>query len=188
MDEKKQAVFFNGLRIGAGVFLAILLLTLYVRIETLGHAAIYAATWVTFIHLCIGEYVLVRYCHAQTGMQNSLDLLGFVFLVCGSLAFVSPALWCAFFGGLFALAVVKYMVVQRTTSEEFLKKYAREKALLESPAVIGLAILALVLDYLPPRSVSARIVELGILTITTAFAIWMIAIRHAYRKISGTVR
>lgn len=180
--EKHQFVF-NILRIIIGIGCAIMLILLYHRIDTLSSAAIYAATWVTFLHICIGEYVFVRYLHANSPIQNAIDLMATIFLLAGILAFASPALWCALFGGLFALAVTKYLILARDTEDPIVKKYAREKVLWESPSVLGMTILAIVLDQLPPHSTAARLLQIGILAITILFAIWMIIIRNAYRHV-----
>lgn len=174
----------NGLRMATGIAACVLMVSLYGRISDLGNASIYAASWVTFLHVCVGEYVLVRYLHARSHVQNVLDLLAAVFLVAGILSFASPSLWCAFFGGLFALAVTKYLLVVRSTRDPALKRYAREKVHWESPAVVGLALLAVVLDQLPPKGTAAHALQVGILCATAGFAIWMIAIRHAYRRIA----
>lgn len=174
----------NGLRIASGIAAGVFLVLLYGRITDFGSASLYAATWVTYLHVCIGEYVLVRYLHARSPIQNALDLLAGVFLVAGTLSFTSPALWCAFFGGLFALAVTKYLLVARETSDPDVKRYAREKVRWETPAVVGLAVLAVVLDSLSTKSTAAPLLQIVILVATTAFAIWMIGIRHAYRHVA----
>jgi hypothetical protein len=62
-------------------------------------------------------------------------------------------------------------------------RYAREKVHWESPAVVGFAALAVVLDQLPANSTAAHGLQLGVLCATAAFAVWMIAIRHAYQSV-----
>ena len=167
----------------AGIGIAALLVFMYPRIETFGDAAMYAASWVTFLHVCVGEFVLVRYLHARAGIQIGIDALAFVFLAAGCASFTSTALWCALFGAVLALAVIKYMLVEGSVDVTELRQYAREKVRWESPAVIGLTVIAVAVDRLPPRSAAERILEIGILCATTGFAVWMIGFRHAYRRV-----
>jgi len=173
------------LRVAAGVGGAVLLVVLWGQIEDFGSAAIYTATWITFLHVCVGEYVLVRYLDARSSLQNVLDLLAAIFLFAGVLSFTSPALWCAFFGGVFALAVTKYLIVERGAVDVDLKRYVREKIRWESPSVVILALVAVVLDQVSPRSSAAHLLQLGILIGTAAFAVWMIGVRHAYRRVTA---
>ena len=180
---KRHENALNVLRIAGGVGGVILLVLQHGRISGFGSAAIYAASWITFLHICIGEYVLVRYLDARSTVQDALDLLAAVFLVAGILSFTSPALWCAFFGGVFALAVTKYLLVARKTGDADVRRYAREKVVWETPAVVALAVLAVVIDKLPPRGTAAYLLQLIILCGTAGFAVWMIGIRHAYRRV-----
>ena len=173
----------NGLRMAGGMGGTILLILLHRQISGFGSAAIYSATWITFLHICIGEYVLIRYLHARSVVQTALDLLAAVFLLAGIVSFTSPSLWCAFFGGVFALAVTKYLLVARKTGDADVRRYAREKVVWETPAVVALAVLAVVIDKLPPRGTAAYLLQLIILCGTAGFAVWMIGIRHAYRRV-----
>lgn len=156
----------------------VLLVVLHGRIADFGSAAIYAASWITFLHVCLGEFILVRYLDARSTVQNALDLLAAVFLAAGIVCFMSPALWCAFFGAVFAMAVTKYLLVGRDTDRAEVRRYVREKVFLETPAVVGLAALAVVIDRLPPRSAATYLLQLAILIATTAFAVWMVAVRQ----------
>jgi hypothetical protein len=100
------------------------------------------------------------------------------------LTFASAALWCAFFAGVFAIAVTKYLLVERSAQQEELARYAREKVRWESPAVVGFAILAVVLDQLPEGSTASVVVEIALLVASALFAVWMIGIRHIYRSVA----
>lgn len=182
MPIYRSDTLLNILRFALAAGCAALLFILHGKIVDFGSAAVYAASWVTFLHLCVGEYVLVRYLHARSAIQNALDLFASAFLVAGILSFSSPELWCSFFGGLFAIAVIKYMLIIHRTRDPVLKKYAREKVQWEMPAVFGLVVLAVILDALPPASPASHLLQLGIFIATTAFAIWIIAIRHSYRQ------
>lgn len=176
------------LQIAGAVGEGILLLSLYARIHNFGSAALYTATWVTFLHICIGEYVFVRHLHARSHIHNALDLLAAIFLTAAILSFPSPALWCAFFSALFAIAVAKYMLVERNTQIEAVLQYTREKIRWELPVVVGLALLAVILDQLPPQASQFHLLQILILFATVAFAIWMIAIRHIYRRVSKAMK
>lgn len=184
MKQRKTAIpVANSLRIMGALGTAILLVLAFNQIETFGNAAIYAATWVTFLHVCVGEFVFVRYLHANSCIQNVLDFIAGIFIVAGVLSISSAALWCAFFGAAFALAITKYMLVERGTAQPSLRRYAREKIRCESPAVGLLVAMALVLDKLPTPSVFARALQVAILVATTGFAIWMIGVRHVYGRL-----
>ncbi len=173
----------TGFRILVGITVSMLLIVKGLHIDSIGASAMYIATWVTFLHLCIGEYVLIRYLHAQSTIQNYIDLLAGLFLIVGVFSITAPALWCAFFAALFSLAVTKYLVIERETTSSKLRKYACDKVRWETPAVIGLIICAVLLHQQPPHTTGAILIQLIILTATTLFAVWMIGIRHAYRRI-----
>jgi hypothetical protein len=174
------------LRITGAVAGMILLVLLYPRIDNFGSAALYTATWVTFLHVCIGEYVFVRYLQARSHIHNVLDFLATIFITGGMLSFTSPALWCAFFSGLFALAVAKYALIERNCHSEHILRYTQEKIRWELPVVIGLAVLSVILDQLPTHAFPSHIMQILILFTSVGFAIWMILIRHIYQRVGRT--
>jgi hypothetical protein len=180
----RETLAFSVFRVGVGVAAVVLLVALFPRVSGLGSGAVYVATWITLLHLCVGEYVLVRFLHARSRVQHALDLMAAVFVLGAVLSFPSTALWCAFLGGVFAIAVTKYLLVERSAQQEELARYAREKVRWESPAVVGFAILAVVLDQLPEGSTASVVVEIALLVASALFAVWMIGIRHIYRSLA----
>ncbi|MFU8780828.1 MAG: hypothetical protein ACNA71_07355 [Kiritimatiellia bacterium] len=170
----------NGLRIAGGAGCTLLLLWVAPRITSPGHALLYLASWVTFLHLSIGVFIFVRHLHAYQKAQQVLDLIAAACLIGGLLSFARPTLWCSFFAALVAVAVLKYTLLYPTQTNPVLKKYVRAKILLEGPAAILLALAAAIFAFgdLP---VWVRLgIQAVILAGTTTFAVWMIFIRRSY--------
>jgi len=173
------------LRITASILILAVLALQFSRIDSFGSALIYAASWIIILHVFIGEYVFVRYLHALSRIQNLLDAFAGLLMLAGFLSFHKSALWCAFLAGAFALAIIKYFLVEQHIELPALKRYAREKILWESPAVCLFSVLAVVIDRLPEGSATVRIIELAILSAAALFAVWMIGIRHIYRRVAS---
>lgn len=128
---------------------------------------------------------MIRYLHAGSSVQRLLDLLVLCLLAGAVLSFTSTSLWCSFFGGAFALAVVKYLLLLlRLPPGAPLTWYIQEKLLWAIPITIGFIFWAMVLDRIAPDGIVRSFVEIGMLTTTTLFAIWMIAIRRIYWRVS----
>ena len=173
----------NSLRLTAGVAGVVLLLLRASAIQTTSHVLLYAATWITFLHILIGVDILIRCLHAYAPIQQGLDILAGIFLGLFLVSFTFPALWAAILAGLVGVAVLKYGLLHFTLKDRFLRGYVREKLLLEGPAVLLLALAAAILWFGDmPRIVTLGI-EMFLLTSTTAFAIWMIFIKKRSRQI-----
>lgn len=171
-------------RVLVAVILGVALILQAGRIDGTGTAAIYAASWIVFLHVLIGEYVFIHYLHAVSRVQQLLDAFAAVLLLGGIFSFQQSALWCAFLAGAFALAITKYLLVEQHIENLALKRYAREKILWESPAVCLFSVLALLIDRLPAGGVFVQMIELVILGAVALFAFWMIGVRHLYRHVA----
>ncbi len=172
------------LRLKAGVLLLILLAALALEVSGTGGWLLYAATWAIVLHVLLGVYVFVMHLHALSRPQWALDGFAFLFLLGAVLSSGNTALWCAFFAGVFALAIVKYLLVAETESSEILQSYAREKIRLETPAVIGFALMAMAAGRLPSESMAVRIMQIAILSCSILFAVYMVGIRRIYREVA----
>ena len=181
--KAKRHTISNGLRIAGGAGCALLLIALAPRITATGHALLYVASWITFLHLCIGVFIFVRHLHAYQKAQQVLDLLAAAFLIGGLLSFTRPALWCSFFAALVALAVLKYTLLYPAQTDPVLKKYVRDKIMLEGPAAILLALAAAILAFGDLPAWLRLGIQAVILAGTTTFAVWMIFIRRCYRQL-----
>ena len=178
----------NGLRLAAGVAGAAVLILLAPTIQTVSHALLYAATWITFLHIALGVDAMVRCLHAYAKVQQALDVVAGALLGGFLVSFTTPALWCGFLAGVIGVAVLKYGLLYRSLHDRVLRRYTREKMLLEGP---GVPLLALVAAILAPGELPA-VVTLGIavflLAGTTAFAVWMIGIKKRYRQLRAYVK
>ncbi len=172
----------NGLRIVAGVICALLLIMRTPHIETFGHMLLYLASWITFLHLSIGVYVLVRYLHAHARSQQILDGIAALLLAGGLLTFTQPVLWTSCFAALVITAVLKYALLYSSCKRPVHRQYIREKLLLETPGGILLALAAGIFGFGDLPHWLQLGLQATILAGTTAFAVWMIFIRCAYRK------
>ncbi|MCC5847391.1 MAG: hypothetical protein JJU29_04780 [Verrucomicrobia bacterium] len=172
------------LRLKAGIALLTLLAVLALEMSGLGAWLLYAATWAIVLHVLLGVYVFVMHLHALSRPQCALDGFAFLFLLGAVLSPRNPALWCAFFAGVFALAIVKYLLVAETESSELLRDYAREKIRLETPAVIGFALMAMAASRLSPESLTMRIMQVSILLCSILFAVYLIGIRRIYQQVT----
>lgn len=182
--ERKQSRLNMLARLVAGGALGVALLLKAPGVDEFGVACLYVASWIILLHVGIGEYVFIRYLHALSRNQQALDALAFVLMLCALLSVENPALWCAFFAGVFSLAIVKYLLVESRTPIENLRRYAREKVRLETPSVLLFAALAVLFNHLPPGHFAARSAALAILAAAAGFAFWMIGVRHVYRRLA----
>lgn len=171
-------------RIPAALLLTGVLVLQWGRVDQMGAAVMYTASWVVLLHVLIGEYVFVRHLHAVSRNQQVLDGFAGLLLLGSLLSFTQPALWCAFLAGAFGLAIAKYLLIERHLDIPALRRYVREKLWLESPSVCLLSGLAVLMNELPTDSLFLRILELLILIAATLFAVWMIGIRHLYRTVA----
>lgn len=170
-------------RLAAGATTGVFLVAQAGRIGRFGTALIYAASWIILLHVMVGEYILVRHLHANSKNQRALDTLAFILFLGGILAFTSAPLWCAFMAGVFALAIVKYVLVEQQTPQPALRQYAREKIRWEAPSVLLFAALAVFMDLRAPREGKLPVAEVAILAASILFAVWMVAVRHIYRRV-----
>ena len=171
------------LRLPMAIGLLALMGVLGRRVPGLGPAIIYLSGWVIVPHVFLGVWVFVRHLKATTPAHTVLDTLAFCFLCFGVLSFRSTAAWCAWFGAVFTLAIVKYVMVTQTDIAPELKRYAREKILLESPAVLLFFLAAFTTFRLPEDAAMHRVLELAILLSSAGFAVYMIFVRRAYHKV-----
>jgi hypothetical protein len=176
------------LRIPAAVVLVAVLGVQFPQVERFGSAVMYAATWIILLHVMVGEYIFIRYLHAVSRVHQLLDAFAALLLLGGVLAFRQAAVWCAFLAGAFALAIVKYLLVEQHIEHPILQRYTREKIAWESPAVCLFSALAVLIDRLPSEGVAIRLIELLILSLAALFAIWMIGIRHLYRQVARDLK
>jgi hypothetical protein len=175
------------LRVVAALVAVALLVYQTIQVEAAGAMIICAATWVVLLHILIGEYVFVRYLHAVSRIQKALDLLAFILLLAAIASVSATALWCAFMAGIFALATAKYLLVERSIDNPALRRYAKEKIVMESPSVLLFTLLALFINY-DREGVTVRAIEIVLLVLALLFAIWMIGIRHIYRRVASAAR
>ena len=172
----------NGLRILAALSCVTILIARAPHIATLGHTLLYAASWVTLVHICFGVYVFTRYLRAYSHTQQVLDSIAAALLASGLFLFTRPAIWSACLAAFTAMAVIKYVLLYSNTKEPALRHYIRDKILLETPGAIlvGLAAGIFAFGDLPHWLLLG--LQTALLAGTTTFAIWMIFIRRAYHK------
>ena len=172
----------NSLRcLGAVACMAILLVRA-TRIATLGHALLYAASWVTFLHICCGVYVFVRHLRAYSHAQQMLDAVAAGLLAANVFFFTRPAIWSACLAAFTVVAITKYALLYPRAQDTSHRRYIRSKILLETPGAILLGLTAGIL-FLGDLPVWLALgLQAALLATTTTFAIWMIFIRRAYRK------
>lgn len=163
----------------AGLFL---ILCLQSRMPDGASLRLYLATWVIVPHVFLGVWVFVRFLRATNPVHTFLDVAALIFLLQGALHIHAPAAWCAWFGGVFTVAILKYALTLRSGIPEDLKHYSRMKIRLESPAVGGFFLAAALFAALPSSSPALPILEGGILFASLAFAVYMIALRRAYHR------
>ena len=172
----------NVLRMLAAIACIMILLGRAPHIETLGHTLLYAASWITFLHICFGVYVFVRYLHAYSHAQQVLDTIAAGLLGACLFFFTRPTLWSAALAAFTGVAVIKYVLLYTKTSEPSLRHYIRDKLLLETPAAILVGLTASIFAFGDLPSWLTLGLQAALFAGTTAFAIWMIFIRHAYQK------
>ncbi|AKJ63432.1 hypothetical protein [Kiritimatiella glycovorans] len=168
---------------GAGVALAAaLMIPAWAEVDRAGTLALYAATWILLAHLVLGVYVLLRFLDAKDDTHNAMDAMGAVFLYGAVLSVGNTSLWCAFWGGVFAIAVMKYLILLKHWPNTELRDYIREKLRIEAPAVPLAAVFAVVSERIPADDPVRLALEVFLLAAAIGTAVWMIAIRRLYGK------
>ena len=172
----------NGLRILAALACVIILIARAPYIENLGHTLLYAASWITFIHIGFGVYVFARYLHAYEKSQQVLDAMAAGLLATCLFFFIHPAIWSACLATFITIAVIKYILLYSKRKDAILRRYIRSKILLEAPGAILVGLTAGIFAFgdLPNWLILG--LQTALLAGTTAFAAWMIFIRRAYQK------
>lgn len=138
------------------------------------------AGWVIVPHVFLGVWVFIRFLKATTLLHTALDTLALLFMTAGILHVDTPAAWSLAFGAVFAVAILKYALTLRANPPADLRRYARDKIRLESPAVACFFIAAALFQRLPPSSSAALLLQGAVLASSMAFAVYMIALRRAY--------
>ena len=179
--EIKNHKLSNILRILAGAACVILLMARAPHIEETGHTLLYAASWVTFIHISFGVYVFVRYLRAYSHAQQVLDAIAAGLLAACLFFFTHPALWSACLTAFTAIAIIKYALLYHGTKTKALRRYIRSKILLETPAGILVGLTAGIFAFGDLPNWLKLGLQAALLVGTTAFAAWMIFIRRAYQ-------
>ncbi len=172
----------NSLRILAAVTCVIILIARAPRIEQLGHTLLYAASWITFLHICFGVYVFVRYLHAYSRAQSVLDAIAAGLLATCLFFFPYPIIWSTCLAAFTLVAVIKYALLYNNTKAPTLRQYIRSKILFETPAAILVGLTASIFAFGDLPHWLKLGLQAALLAGTTAFAIWMIFIRRAYQK------
>lgn len=171
-------------RVPAALFLIALMAYQAGRVDGLTPALLYLSGWVIVPHVFVGVWVFVRYFRAFGLAHNILDLLAFVFLSLGLTSFHSPFAWCAWFGLVFSLAMLKYILVARGPHPPCLKRYALMKLRVETPAVVCFFLLALAAWSRPGSNTLYGFVSAGVFVSSSLFAVWMILHKRVYHKLA----
>lgn len=171
-------------RLPAAIVLLALMAMQAGRVEGLAPTLLYLSGWVIVPHVSVGVWVFVRFFKAYDTTHTVLDALAFVFFILGLTAFHSPFAWCAWFGLVFSLAMLKYVLVSRDPHPLRLKQYALMKLRIEAPAVVCFFLLALIAWLQPDFTVLHVLIASGVFVSSTLFALWMIAYKRVYQKLA----
>jgi hypothetical protein len=171
------------LRFAAGVLLLIWLAFRAFQPLEPGEAWILAASFSIVGHLLIGVWVFLHKLRAVSPWHRTADGFAFLFLFAAAASTANTPLWCAFFAGLFAVAILKYRQCCEENLPEPLKDYAREKIRLEAPAVVLFALAALVTARLPETHPVYQGIQIALFISAALFAVYLILIRQIYRKL-----
>ena len=172
----------NSLRMLAGVACVIILIARAPAIETLGNTLLYAASWITFIHICFGVYVFARYLKAYSHEQHVLDAIAAALLAGCLFFFTHPTLWSACLAAFTGIAVIKYALLLPRKNNATLRRYIRDKILLETPGAILVGLTAGIFAFGDLPNWLKLGLQTALLAGTATFAAWMIFIRRAYQK------
>ncbi len=147
-----------------------------------GEAWILAASFAIVGHLLIGVWVFLHKLKAVSPWHKTADAFAFLFLFAAAASTGNTPLWCAFFAGLFAVAILKYHQCLHADLPEPLKAYCREKIRLEAPAVAAFVLAALVSAHLPETHSLQIKLEATLFFSAALFAVYLILIRRIYRQ------
>ena len=169
------------LRLTAGLLLLLWLTVQAFRSPTPGEAWILAASFAIVGHLLIGVWVFLHKLHATGSWHRTADAFAFLFLFGAVASTANTPLWCAFFAGLFAVAILKYQHCAEAGLSDDLTAYAREKIRLEAPAVVLFVLAALVTARLPEAHPLLLRIEAALFFSAALFAFYLILLRRIYR-------
>ena len=172
----------NSLRLLAALACIIILVARAPYIEKLGHTLLYAASWITFIHICFGVYVFTRFLRAYSHTQQVLDVIAASLLTVCLFFFTRPAIWAACLAAFTAIAIIKYIFLYTRRKDAILRRYIRSKILLETPAAILVGLAAGIFAFGDLPNWLTLGLQTTLLAGTSLFAAWMIFIRRAYHK------
>jgi hypothetical protein len=153
-----------------------------VEIQNMADLVMYAASWITILHVCAGAFIFVRL-GAASFLHYPLEVVGLICLFAMAWFFTNPAWWCFLLAILMAVALVKYVLLYHADARSAVRIYAREKILSESPAIPIMTVLAVLFHRADPDSPSTLYMSLFVLLITTAFAFWLVVVRDIYRNL-----
>lgn len=168
------------LRLTAGLLLLLWLIVRAFRSSSPGEAWILAASFTILAHLLIGVWVFLHKLRATSAWHRSADAFAFLFLSGAVASTANTPLWCAFFSGLFAVAILKYHLCAEAGLSDDLTAYTREKIRLEAPAVVVFVLAALVTARLPETHPLRLRVEALLFFSAILFAFYLIALRRIY--------
>lgn len=171
------------LRLTAGLVLLVWLGIISLRNPAPGEAWLLAASFAIVGHLLIGVWVFLHKLKAVTPWHKTADAFAFLFLFAAVASTNNTPLWCAFFAGLFAVAILKYHQCLHADLPEPLKAYCREKIRLEAPAVALFVLAGLISERLPPAQARALFIEAALFAGAALFAVYLILIRRIYQRI-----
>lgn len=169
------------LRLTAGLVLLLWLGIKSLRSPAPGEAWILAASFAIVGHLLIGVWVFLHKLRAVTPWHKTADAFAFLFLFAAVASTGSTPLWCAFFAGLFAVAILKYHQCMNSDLPEPLNAYCREKIRLEAPAVAAFVLAALVTGRLPDAHPLHIRLEAALFFSAALFAVYLVLLRKIYR-------
>ena len=173
------------------IIAAIVLIVLGIRI-TANQSPVdwimYAATWVTILHLCMGAFLFVRL-GAKSTIHQSLECVGLLCTVIMVWCFTKPMWWCVALAVLMAVAIARYALIYLDDKRPAVLSYALEKLWSETPAIPVMVILAIYFYRISGGGHSVLYLGIIVLASTTLFAFWMVIVRRIYGRllISGEV-
>jgi len=150
--------------------------------QSTADSIMYAASWITILHVCVGAFLFVRL-GATSLIHRLLEFIGLLCMFTLAWWFTVPAWWCLSLALLMAVAIVKYVLLYKSDKRPAVRCYAREKILSESPAIPIMTVLAIFFHRADPVSQSNLYMSLFVLMITAAFAFWMVVVRDIYRRL-----
>lgn len=174
---RRLQVILNTAGIGRFSIVVGILLTLGLRrgaIIDRTDLLLYAASWVTLLHLSVGAYLFI-YLRADSMIHRVLEVGGFLGVAALVATFRAPVTWCTALALIMLVAVIRYALIYRTESRAVVKRYARMKMVIESPSILFMSLFAVLFRYAPVNGRMEEILAGTILLSTTLFACGMIA-------------